>query len=160
MGVMVLSDGERKLGSIMVKVFEDEFSVLQSDLISLCLEVSEGKADKIFAYTSIEGKSKMFNAFFKINGTIKALNQLGKDNQLIMQFLRIGTGDLEKIFDICNKYNMPIPTEMKMRYEAKSGNFGSEYKYEEICSAKTGVSAAAVFLDCLSEIKQQENHVH
>jgi len=51
--------------------FEDEFMALQSELISLCLEVTEKKVDKIYAYASIEEKSKMFNSFFEIDGEIK-----------------------------------------------------------------------------------------
>jgi hypothetical protein len=49
----------------MSKVFEDEFMELQSGLISLCLEVTRGKVDKVFAYGSNEKKSKSFNAFLK-----------------------------------------------------------------------------------------------
>lgn len=136
----------------MKKVFEDEFMDLQSALISLCLEVTEQKISKVYAYCSNERKSKMFNAFFDVNGEIKTLSQLGIPNELAFQFLKIGTEDLEKLDDICTKYNMPIPTEMKLYYDVKSGKYDAEYKYEEVCSAKTGKSAGEVFLEWISEI--------
>ena len=60
----------------MSKVFEDEFMELQTGLISLCLELTEGKVDKVFAYGSNEKKSAAFNAFFEVDGTIKTTNQL------------------------------------------------------------------------------------
>lgn len=137
----------------MGKKFEDDFMDLQSDLISLCLEVVEQEVDKIYAYCSIEKKSKMFNAFFEVNGKIKTLNQLELNKALMMQFLKLGTGDLEKIKSICISNNMPIPTEIKMYYDVKTGKYNAQYKYEEICSEKTGKSAGEVFLNWIKEIK-------
>ena len=55
----------------MEKVFEDEFMDLQTALISLCLEVTEEKVNKVYVYCSNEKKSKMFNAFFDVNGEVK-----------------------------------------------------------------------------------------
>lgn len=137
----------------MNKVFEDEFMDLQAGLISLCLEVTEKKVNKVYVYCSNEKKSKMFNAFFDVNGEIKTLNQLGVPNKLAFQFLKIGTEDLEKVDVICKKYNMPIPTEMKLYYDVTSGKYDAKYKYEEVCSAQTGKNAGEVFLEWISEIR-------
>ncbi len=137
----------------MNKVFEDEFMDLQSALISLCLEVTGGKIRKVYAYCSNEKKSKMFNAFFDVNGEIKTLDQLGVPNKLAFQFLKIGTEDLEKVDAICVKHNMPIPTEMKLYYDVAAGKYDAKYKYEEVCSAKTGKNAGEVFLEWVSEIR-------
>lgn len=131
--------------------FEDDFMDLQSSLISLCLEVAGQKVDKVYVYCSIEKKSKMFNAFFVINNKLKMLNQLGINKALIMQFLKLGANYLEKVKNICINYDMPIPTEMKMYYDAKTGKYDAQYKYEEICSEKTGKNAGEVFLDWVSE---------
>ena len=65
----------------------------------------------------------MFNAFFEIDGKIKTLNQLGINNELIMQFLKLGTTDLEKVENVCINYNMPIPTEMKIYYNVETGKY-------------------------------------
>lgn len=135
----------------MGKNFEDDFMDLQSSLISLCLEVAGQKVDKVYIYCSIEKKSKMFNTFFVINSKLKMLNQLGINKALIMQFLKLGANDLEKVKNICINYDMPIPTEMKMYYDAKTGKYDAQYKYEEICSEKTGKNAGEVFLDWVSE---------
>ena len=59
----------------MGKVFEDDFMELQSQFISLCLEVSGKKVDEVYAYISIEKQSKMFNAFFTVNGNVVTLNK-------------------------------------------------------------------------------------
>lgn len=138
----------------MGKNFEDDFMDLQSGLISLCLEIVGERANKIYVYCSIEKKSKMFNAFFEIRGEIITLNQLGIDLELMMQFLKLGTNDLEKVENICKEYNMPVPTEMKLYYDARTGKYEAQYRYEEICSERTGKNAGEVFLNWISEIKK------
>lgn len=138
----------------MKKIFEDVFMDLQSEYVSLCLELVGNNVDNIYIYISIEKNSKMFNSFVKTSNEIKTLNQLGLDSSLIMQFLRIGTGDIEKIKDICNEYNMPVPTEMKMIYDVKTGKYNADYKYESICSAKTGISAGDIFMQWIKETKE------
>ena len=55
----------------MAKIFEDEFMDIQSQIISLCLELVESKASKVYAYGSIEENSISFNAFFEIDGKFK-----------------------------------------------------------------------------------------
>ena len=137
----------------MGKNFEDEFMDLQSEFVSLCLEVAEQEVDKVYIYCSIEKKSKMFNAFFEINGQIKTLNQIGIDMVLIMQFLKLGTHDLEKIENLCRDYDKPIPTEIKMYYDARTGKYNAQYQYVEVCSAKTGKSSGEVFMEWISEIR-------
>ena len=137
----------------MSRVFEDEFMDLQTGLISLCLEVTQGKVDKIFAYGSNEKKSTMFNAFFEVNGEIKTLAMLGISNELAFQFLGLGIEDLEKLDAIGAKYNRPVPTELKLYYDVRTRKFRSEYKYEEVCSARTGKSAGEVFDEWLAEMR-------
>jgi len=133
--------------------FEDEFMDLQSELISLCLEATEKKVDKVYAYVSIEEKSKMFNAFFDVNGEVKTLNQLGLSNSIINQLLKLGTGDLEKIKSVCKRFNKPVPTEIKMYYDVNTGKYNADYKYNEVCSARTGVSAGEIFMNWITDIK-------
>ena len=137
----------------MSKVFEDEFMELQTGLISLCLEVTQGKVDKVFAYGSNEKKSTMFNAFFEVDGEIKTLNLLGVPRELAFQFLSLGMDDLEKLDSIGKKYGRPVPTELKLYYDVRTKKFRSEYKYEEVCSARTGRAAEDVFDEWIAEMK-------
>ncbi len=137
----------------MSKVFEDEFMELQTGLISLCLEVTQGKVDKVFAYGSNEKKSTMFNAFFEVDGEIKTLNLLGVPRELAFQFLSLGMDDLEKLDAIGKKYGRPVPTELKLYYDVRTKKFQSEYKYEEVCSARTGRAAEDVFDEWIAEMK-------
>ena len=137
----------------MSKVFEDEFMDVQASIISLCLEVTKKKVQKVYAYCSNEKKSKMFNVFFNVSGQIKTLNQLGVPQKPAFQFLKLGIEELKNLNAICAKHNMPAPTEMKLYYDVTSGKFDANYKYEEVCSAKTGKCAAEVFMEWIEEIK-------
>ena len=140
----------------MNKSFEDEFLEVQTQIISLCIEFAENRADKIYAYGSIEKHSLSFNAFFNIDGKIKTTNQIVTDTDAIWDFLDLGQSDLEKLIKICTHYGKPVPTELKMIYDCKSGKIDAKYKYESICSAKTGVDASEIFMEWLDleKIKQ------
>ena len=137
----------------MSKVFEDAFMDLQAGLISLCLEVINRKADKVFAYGSNEKKSKSFNAFFEIDGEIKTLGQLNVPRDLAFRFLDIGTEDVEKLDALGEEYNRPVPTELKLYYDIPTNAFRADYKYEEVCSERTGRDASEVFLEWVEEMR-------
>lgn len=143
----------------MSKVFEDVFMDLQSEFVSLSLELIGDRADIIYIYISIEEKSKMLNAFCKSSNEIKTLNLMGLEKSIVMQFLKIGTEDIDKIKSLCNEYGMKIPTEMKMTYHVHTGKYSVDLKYESICSSKTGMSAGEVFTTWLQETKNPELQV-
>lgn len=138
----------------MSRVFEDELMDLHADCISLCLEVVHDKADKIFAYCSIEKDSNMFNAFFEVNDEIKTLGQLGISRAMTMQFLQLGTQDLEKYEELGKQYDRPIPTEIKMVYDMRTKKLDTQYRYDEVCGASSDVCAEDVFMTWLKEIKE------
>ena len=137
----------------MGKLYEDDLMEIQSDLISLCMEVSEGNVDKIYAYASIEEKSSMFNAFFKRDNQVLTLAQLGIEPRLRMEFLKVGTGDLNRIRDLGSRYEHNIPTEIKMIYDVKSKQFDAQYKYDVVCSIETGKAAGEIFAEWLDDEK-------
>ena len=45
-------------------IFEDKLSEIQKDMISLALELAEGKIDTVYIYGSYENNSLSFNSFF------------------------------------------------------------------------------------------------
>ena len=49
-----------------MKKFEDKLSEIQTDMISLALELAEGKIDIVYIYGSYENHSLSFNSFFAI----------------------------------------------------------------------------------------------
>jgi len=105
----------------------------------------------------MEEKSQSFNAFFEIDGEVKSINDLDISEDLMDQCLMLGTEDLMKIRELCACHNRERPTEIKMVHNVKSGKFDSDYKYEEVCSAKTGLTAHEVFYDWFDEVKAGSN---
>ena len=110
--------------------FEDTFMDIQAGLIALCMEVTDGQVEKVYAYASIQKDSQMFNAFFEKSGKLVTLKQMGIMPDLAMQFLEVGTEDLDKIRELCIENEMPVPTEMKMYYDVKSNQYHADYRYE------------------------------
>ena len=73
----------------MNKVFEDDFLDVQSRIIALCVEFADNKADKVYAYGSIEENSISFNAFFNIGGQIKTTNNVVTDTDTTVSYTHL-----------------------------------------------------------------------
>ena len=142
----------------MNRVFEDEFMDVQASIISLCLELTGEKVDKVYAYCSNEKYCQMFNAFFVINGEVKTTEQLKIPDDLAFQFMGFGLEDIERLNTVCKKYNMPAPTELKLYYDVKSGKFNADYKYEEVCSGNTDIDQDDIFLEWIAEVKAAQTN--
>lgn len=129
-------------------MFEEEMTELQADMVDICNEYSCGVADKIFIYVSYEG---LLNAdyFYIMNGRIierHKLNDSGLNADFDVsvdcqkQVLNILKDDTRKIKSVCDKYNQPMPTEMRIVYEPKTKKFRSEYKYDNQFNDNMGLS--------------------
>ncbi|HLR36239.1 MAG TPA: hypothetical protein VK071_13045 [Tissierellales bacterium] len=61
-----------------MKVFEDYFSEIQTDMISISLEYVDEKAEQVYIYCSYEPGMYYFDVFYKINGEIVQRHELNK----------------------------------------------------------------------------------
>jgi len=128
---------------MMTKVFEDYFSELQADMVSICLEYVNNKADKIYIYASNEFGQFSSDVFFKIhddvvekhklnhaveNGDRQPVYNTSKERQVAV--LNICNDNLRKIKDLCQKYNREMPTEMKLIYDVSRNHLEAQYSYE------------------------------
>ena len=124
-----------------MKEFEDRFSELQADMISICLEFVEDRADKVYVYASREEGVISSSFFYLINNKYVKSHKVndalenGDERYDVspkrgFMVLRILCEDIEKIEELCKEYERDMPTEMKLIYDAKSGNFKAEYKYD------------------------------
>ncbi|MRN56040.1 DUF600 domain-containing protein [Paenibacillus monticola] len=129
----------------MTKVFEDYFSELQADMVSICLEYVNNKADMIYIYASNEFGQFSSDVFFKINNCIVEKHKLNnvvqnvdsKSNHLYndskerqIAVLNICNENIRKIKDLCKKYNREMPTEMKLIYDVSRNKLDAQYSYE------------------------------
>ena len=84
-----------------MKGFEDAFTDLQAEFVSLCMEYTNGNVDKIYIYIYQDTSQKMFNAIFvKGNDVIPAGNFA--DDEASDEFLSIGTKDINKLVELCD----------------------------------------------------------
>lgn len=139
---------------MMKQGFEDAFVELQSDFVSLGMELLEGIAEEIYIYISLEKGEELFNAFAKHNGQIRGLGSLISDEALIFEFLDLGSADLPKIKKLCEEYGQPIPTQIKMHYEVTTGKYNADIKYEPQCPKGTDIDSVQNFLDWFDEEKK------
>jgi len=143
-----------------MKIFEDYFSDLQADMVAICLEYVDNKADDIFIYCSYEPKMYVFDFFFRINGEVVHKHQLNilaqvydvsRDRQKAA--LRIGNQNLKLIHKKCEEYNREMPTEMKLHYDVKQNSLKGKYRYELVYSTDSELLPDDVFDLWFVEVK-------
>ncbi|MBO4637066.1 MAG: hypothetical protein J5685_07960 [Clostridiales bacterium] len=128
----------------MKQGFEDAFSRVQSEYISLCLEYAEGKAEEIFAYVYRTETMRMFNVFYRSEGKILTASQIPtscSDDEL----LEAGRNDISNLEKVCKEFEAEIPNELKMHYDVRTGKFDASVSYEDY-SIKNKKTPMEVFM--------------
>ncbi|ANS75339.1 hypothetical protein AWM70_12575 [Paenibacillus yonginensis] len=150
----------------MSKVFEDIFSELQTDMVAICLEYVQNKAEEIYIYCSFEERVISSDFFCRINGKIvkkHKLNDALNDNDSFRYntsverqktVLRIINEDIEKTYNLCNEYGREMPTEIKLVYNVIRNSLNAEYKYELVYSKDPVKTADDVAKEWFEEIQQ------
>lgn len=147
-----------------MKKFEDSFSELQADMISICLEFVSDRADKVYVYASCEEGHISSSFFYLIN---KKYVKSHKVNDVLedgdeeynvspergFMVLDILNEDIEKIKALCKEYERDMPTEMKLIYDVKSGQFKAEYKYDLVYTNHDTKTARQIADEWFEEVK-------
>jgi hypothetical protein len=146
-----------------MKEFEDKFSELQADMISICMEYVEGKAEKVYVYASREEGVTASDFFYLINGkyvephklndAINSEEEYDVSADRNFMVLDILNEDIGKINALCKEYHRDMPTEMKLIYDVKSGNFKAEYKYDLVYTHDEVKTASHIFNEWFVEAK-------
>ena len=125
----------------MAKKFEDYFAELQTDMVEICLEYIEERAEKIFIYCSCESGVIAGAFFFQINGGIwnkHKVNDALKPGETPYDVLEerqdaaitIVNDDIAKIKKLCAENGREMPTQMKIVYDVTRNNFNADYRYD------------------------------
>ncbi|MGE7021954.1 DUF600 domain-containing protein [Solibacillus cecembensis] len=147
-----------------MKEFEDRFSELQADMISICMEYVEDRADKVFVYASCEEGVISSSFFYLINNKYVECHKVNDALQdgderydvspkRMLMVLHIINEDIEKTKELCEEYERDMPTEMKLIYDVKNGNFKTEYKYELVYTHDEIKTADHIADEWFEEIK-------
>jgi len=148
----------------MGKVFEDYFSELQADMVAICLEYVENRAEKIYIYCSFENGMISSGFFYRVNGKIVKKNKL---NDVIVDgqkkydvsierqkgAINIINDDIKKLIKLCQEHKREMPTEIKLVYNVISNSLNAEYSYDLIFSNDENRTA----YDVLEEWYESEN---
>lgn len=152
----------------MNKTFEDIFSELQADMVAICLEYVESRANNIYIYCSFESNIISSSYFYNINGKIVERHKLNDavinaeekydvsiDRQKAV--IKIINEDIKKILALCKEYKREMPTEMKIVYNVKKNSLEVEYKYELVYSNEPVKTANDIAMEWFSQVKEGEN---
>lgn len=148
------------------KIFEDYFTEIQADMVSICLEYVENKADRIYLYASFESNVMTPNYFYDIGGTILNKHKLNDANNGFVYdvssdrqkaCLTILMEDIKKMVNLCKEHNRPMPTEIKMVYDVNTKEFHADYKYEVVYSNHKTKTAYDVVNEWMEQVKNQKN---
>ena len=153
-----------------MKNFEDKLSEIQTDMIQLALEYAERvgqKVDTVYIYCSFETMYS-FDVFYKDDeNNIVMLHELSNKgmseseiDNLIFSVLKLGNKDLQDIHKICQKYNQPMPTQIKLIYDHKQNKVKGKYSYDLFYSNSDTLTADDIFEQWYNEVKEEieENH--
>lgn len=129
----------------MGKVFEDYYTEIQTDMISICLEYVESRAEKIYIYCSCEGDVISGNFFYMINKKVVQKNRLNdalisgqKEYDVSIKrqsgVLDIIFDDIKALMKLCQDYGKDMPTQIKLIYDVSENKMHAEYEYDEVYS--------------------------
>lgn len=152
-----------------MKTFEDYLTEYQADMVSICLEYVDWRADTIYIYCSYESNMIYGDCFFKIHGEVLEAHQLNniktdkedfkydvsKERQGALQ--KIILEDIEKINALCREYERAIPTEIKLVYDVKSNSLKADYCYENLWTDSEEKLGLHIFNEWFEEVKKKEN---
>ncbi|MGG0656879.1 DUF600 domain-containing protein [Rummeliibacillus pycnus] len=147
-----------------MREFEDKFSELQADMISICKEYVENRADKVYVYASREEGITSGRFFYLINNKYVEPHKVNdaledRDERYDVStkrqsmVLRIICEDIKKVKVLCKEYERDMPTEMKLIYDVKSGGFKAEYKYDLVYTNDDIKTAGHIADEWFEEVK-------
>ena len=145
--------------------FEDKIAKLQEDMISIALEYSDYKADKVYILASCENNSFYFNVFFKIGESyykkhkLKAF-QVDTSINRQSQLVDIALNDYIKLCEAFSDNNREVPTQLKIIYDHKNQKASGRFSYNLHFSNSDVLAADDIFEQWYNEVKKEieENH--
>ena len=129
----------------MAKVFEDEFTDIQSGMVSLALEALETagtKVDLIYIYAFGTAHEGFFNLFFARNGRLLHNNEVGLSDDILDRLLDLGIDDTFELLEVCRKYGRPAPCQYRLVYDCRTGHFDGDYSYDDLSDSEYGSGGA------------------
>jgi hypothetical protein len=154
------------------KVFEDYFSELQADMVSICLEYVFERANKIYIYCSHEEGLVSNDFFYNINGKVverhklndALVNEEGNANfsydisvDRQKAVVKIINQNIKELIKLCRKYDREMPTEIKIVYDVQANKLAADYKYDLVHTNDSNKTASSIARIWFEQIKNENN---
>lgn len=151
----------------MAKVFEDYFTEIQADMVSICLEYVKKRAEKIYIYCSFEDNVIAGDFFYKVNGKIVHNHKLNDarsmwdeeyDVSIARQSaaMKIILEDIQTLIKLCQEYKREMPTQIKLVYDIKANRLSADYSYDLMYSKCPEKAPCNVFEEWYQSEKSKE----
>lgn len=152
----------------MDKVFEDYFSELQADMVSICLEYVDSRVEKMYIYGSFEEGVVSSDFFYNINERIlerhklnDALGNIEKKYDVSVErqkgVIKILNTDIKDMLKLCKEYQREMPTEIKLVYDVSKNSLKAEYKYELVYSNDPVKTADDIAMEWFENIRLENS---
>ena len=139
----------------MLVGFEDAFTDVLADYVSLCPELTNHEVDVIYGFLYQNPGMRTYNVFFRKDGCVKHLGEIGASREIIHRFFDVGRQDIEKLLEVCRQYEHPCPHEIRLIYDAASRQFDAKYGYDDYVEADDGPDSDEVFREWMKEEKNK-----
>lgn len=145
----------------MNKIFEDEFTEVQSEMIKTCLEYVENRAEYVYIYASCEPPCIASNFFYKINGKVLDKHKLGEGYDVSSErqsaCLGMLRGYVKELRKICREYERDMPTEIKIIYDISRNKVNAAYRYDCVYTKTRNKTSQDVFEEWFEKIMVENN---
>lgn len=140
--------------------FEEQFSEKQTSMIAVALEYAETlgqSVEAVYIYASKEHNMFTFNVFFRTARGYHYTHQLSDkpDYELIDQLLNCGLDDWKAIEKLCQRYERPMPTQLKLIYETATKRVKANYSYDLFYSTSDTLNPEDIFMQWFEEVSQE-----
>ena len=130
----------------MSKVFEDYFSEAMTDMVDICAEYVDDRAEVIFIYSAYSapcGGIFLHDFFYQFHGRIvaswklnevleKGEEEIDPSGEVRDQVVAILSEDRRKINQACKDFQREIPAEIFITYDMRTKKFEAKCKYDPI----------------------------
>ncbi|MFX3617470.1 MAG: DUF600 domain-containing protein [Sporolactobacillus sp.] len=150
----------------MSKIFEDYFSEIQADMVTICLEYVDNRAEKVYIYCSFESNTISSDYFYKINEMILERHKLNEisintseryDTSIERQkgVIKILNSDINNMLKLCGQYKREMPTEIKLVYDVSKNSLKAKYRYDLVYSNDPVKTADDIAMEWFEEIRSE-----
>ena len=125
--------------------FEDLFSAYQNEMVRQSIAYAEKRAEKIYIYSDLEDGAFQALSLFRIDGKYYTRNDIDREIREGKRTSSLSEQDRRDIRmtvlcyavsvrELCRDYGKPMPTVIKLVYDAKKRRVDAKYGYERLRS--------------------------